>query len=151
MVLQSHNGLWVVCAFGNLYGFSSENEAWSYSTVYQSMWLRFEDAWKKRELGWGGSAVFPWAKGSAENHYNSLPLLPCIKLLSKDLDHLSCYLPHPCFSITQNSSSCFQRRAAFMNKIKRSPVIKRHSLKQLYRRKLCEFFWNLIFSLFFIV
>lgn len=59
--------------------FLSENEAWGYSTVYQSVWLRLEDAWNK-PVGWGVGgrlAVFPRAKGSAEMQYNSPPLLPC--------------------------------------------------------------------------
>lgn len=132
LVLHSHNGLQVFCTSGNLWVFSCENEAGGYSTVYQSVWLRLEDAWNKL-VGWGrgggwGSAVFPKTKGSAELQYDSLSLLPCIKLLSTDLDHLSCYLPHPCFSITQSSTSCCQWRAAFMNKLKSPPVIKRHGL-----------------------
>lgn len=56
----------------------------------------------------GGSAVFLKARGSAEMQYNSPLLLPCMQLLSTDLDHLSCYLPRPCLSITQNFTLCFQ-------------------------------------------
>lgn len=111
VVLQSHNSLQVFKRFGELVCFfSCENEARGYSAVYQSVWYT-EDAWNKL-MGWGeegrkgwGSGASPKARGSAEMQYNSLPLLPCIKLLSTDLHHLSCYSPHPCLSITQSSST----------------------------------------------
>lgn len=75
----------------------------------------------------GVCITFFHSLGSAEMQYNSLAELPCMKLLSTDLDHLSCYLPHPCFSISENSTSCFQWGAAFMYKIREKLLIKKHT------------------------
>lgn len=76
----------------------------------------------------GVCITFFQSLGSAEMQYNSLAELPCMKLLSTDLDHLSCYLPHPCFSISENSTLCFQWGAAFMYKIREKLLIKKHTL-----------------------